>query len=172
MFKNPLPILLTFVLGCTATLEDFYGMSRYKRADIVCSESEIARERKSKISQLGNEFRKIQLNVDQKKELLERGYRIHRYCRQIPIQIEPNCEDNDDCAVQGYTQSCEETPVAINYDYEEKKLQQLEDSLDLTKYSLNAAEVVWELAYAECHKKVQALSVQESFRYYESGREP
>ena len=172
MSSRVLLVFLAFVLGCSATLGDFYGMSRFKRADLVCSQSKNAREQKSKINQFAYELQKTQLDIDQKKQLLERGYRVHRYCRDIPNQIDPNCKDKDDCANQTYTQICEETPVPINYAYEEKKLNQLENSLASARYSLDEAEAVWEISYTECNAKVQELSVQESFSYYESRTEP
>ena len=172
MSSRVLLVFLAFVLGCSATLGDFYGMSRFKRADLVCSQSKNAREQKSKINQFAYELQKTQLDIDQKKQLLERGYRVHRYCRDIPNQIDPNCEDKADCTNQTYTQICEETPVPINYAYEEKKLNQLENSLASARYSLDEAEAVWEISYKECSAKAQDLSVQESFSYYESRTEP
>ncbi len=165
-------IFSMFTLGCTATLEDFYGMSKFKRADLVCSHSKIARERKSKIEELSYEVRETKLRVDKKKELLDIGYRVHRHCRQVPVQSDTNCEVKDDCKVYSYTRVCEETPVPIDYQYEEKKLNQLENNLASTNYSLTEAEINWEFSYAKCSDKVRALSVQESFSYYESGREP
>ena len=48
----------------------------------------------------------------------------------------------------------------------------IENSLASASYSLDEAEAVWEISYAECNEKVQDLSVQESFSYYESGIEP
>tara|TARA_X000001036_G_C20495284_1_gene731545 strand:+ start:51 stop:572 length:522 start_codon:yes stop_codon:yes gene_type:complete len=172
MTSRVLPVFLIFVLGCAATLEDFYGMSRFKRADLVCSQSKSAREQKSKINQFAYELQRIQRDIDQKKQLLERGYRVHRHCRDIPNQIDPNCKDKDDCAIHTYTQICEETPVAINYAYEEKKLNQLENLLASASYSLDEAEAVWEISYTKCNEKVQDLSVKESFSYYESRTEP
>ena len=172
MVSRVLLVFLVFVLGCAATLEDFYGMSRFKRADLVCSQSKNAREQKSKINQFAYEIQKTQRDIEQKKQLLERGYRVHRYCRDIPNQIDPNCKDKDDCANQTDTQICEETPVPINYAYEEKKLNQLENSLASASYSLDEAEAVWDISYTECNAKVQDLSVQESFSYYESRIEP
>ena len=66
MTNRVLLVFLAFVLGCSATLEDFYGMSRFKRADLVCSQSNNAREQKSKISQFAYELQNTQLDIDQK----------------------------------------------------------------------------------------------------------
>ena len=172
MHRMLFSILIIFTIGCALTLEDFYSMSRYKRAELVCRQSENARTRQSEISQLDYEHSRIQAEIRQKEYLLETGYRIHRQCRQVPAKPDSSCVENNECIERAYVEDCVETPIPIDYRYEERKLLDLREELSTTNYLWTEAKVDWELAYNTCYEKAQSLSVKESYGYYERGGEP
>ncbi len=172
MHRKLLPILIIFTVGCALTLEDFYGMSRYKRAELVCGQSDNARHKKSEISQLDDEYREVQVEISRKEQLLEKGFRIHRQCRKVQVKSDSNCVENNECVEKTYVEDCVETPIPINYDYEERKLEELRAALSSINFLLTESKADWELAYNNCYERAQSLSVKESYEYYEQGREP
>ncbi len=144
--------VVAFLLtGCTS-LEDFQKMTPSARAHKTCQNDVTVRHYKSQIYQYTNEIEQID-------DLLLKGYKTRENC--TTITYERNSEDKP---VNAIKKICTDVVIPINdYVYEFEKNRRAELSIQLEQ-----AQDRKQLNFDKCFDKVQTMSAEQAFNYYDN----
>ena len=152
--------------GCAVTLEDFMMLTPEERARQVCSNAEAVRSLNAQITALART--KAQTEAD-----LARGYKLHRECREIPVQVgsRTHCRDvpgGRDCRTTpeiAYQTQCRDIPVALNLELERQKLAEINSMLPTLTQKLSTMSDA-------CYRATLLMPAAMSYEYYRSGTMP
>ena len=156
---------VSFIVGGCASLDSFKEMTAYERAKYACSS-------KKDIRSFDKRIKSSSSAISELESVIATGYRTHKSCKQVQVNSGvQNCTSRivlgtiqTDCGPSlfpSYRTVCEETPVAIDGDLEERKLKRHRDERKSLRQLRSDS-------YDRCHKTVQALSAEEAFSYYEN----
>lgn len=158
------PLYLFILSGCAATLEDFQEMSASERTDYVC-------ERHREVKYLTKKVNENYDAITDTEAAIGRGYRLHESCKEVTIirpdvqechvvKDELKCVEKDEKETQTV---CEDIPVAIDGELEERKLRRYERDYDDFSAQLDRQ-------IAACRAEVKRLGADAAFDYYQSVR--
>ena len=170
-----LPIIGVLMLGgCAATLEDFQAMTASERADYLCN-------RHRQVESLDDDINKLEKQIAELEGVLTRGYRLHRSCKSVPLEIvgidaekktvcyrderKIFCKQVDD--VTGFEleerEVCEDVPVEIDGDLERDKMR---EAVRLVNEYRREADALFD----QCYRKARQMGAEDAFRFYQSVR--
>ena len=159
--------------GCVS-VDDFRKMGPAERSHFVC-------QRYSEVRQLDAEIDALSADIVEIEEALHRGYRIHTSCKQEPVTASTTskkkvkskctpdgrggmvCEEEEivtDDPKTEYRTVCEETPVAIDSEFEEEKLRRYD-------WELDDLAAIRDEVYGACILEVNRMSAEEAYDFYQ-----
>ena len=160
------------LLGGCASLDDFRGMSPSERADYVC-------DRHYDVKQLDAEIAAAESEIADISAALARGFRLHRYCKQIPVKrkTREKCSTEQQNSESGggevevceeiseikHEEFCEDIPVPIDGEFER-------DKRDRRRGELRNLENELARVFTACTNEVRQMSAERAFDYYQSHR--
>ena len=171
----------TLITGCVATLEQFSEMGPYDRALMVCDNSLEARAQKRKINSMADKIYTLSSDIALRRGVLDRGYRIHRECwRQYATRTvcqeltggRIECREERDPNDWVGEEVCKETPVTIDADYEENKLEGELERLASAKIKLANLKSGYRDNRERCYLRAEQLSPEEAHEHYKNQDEP
>lgn len=152
-----LTAVAVLLLAACTTVDDFRRYSPDQRAQLVC-------ERDSGIRAQDQRLAEWQAQHAQTQQALDRGYHVHRQCREVPTAATEVCETEGNRRVCRTRESkprleCEETPVPLNVALEKEKL---------AAYALNIQQQAQarDQAWQACFARVRALSPEAAFTLF------
>lgn len=154
-------LCLLLVLTSCVTLDDFKKMSAQQRAETVCKNQQVLRNIDYKISSL-------QSDIDDSRNALARGYRVHRECHDIEVEGDTkvtNCtktENQVQCVEtrpKRIKNVCTETPVALDSAQEKENIRGWSAEIDSLRYQRKDK-------YQQCYNQIYPLSPEEAYKYY------
>lgn len=156
-----------FFVGCAATRQDFDEMSLPERQAAVCYEAAAFKQRKQQMA-----F--YEEAIEDKQELLSRGYRVHTSCQMVTVALPAkDCSGMSDlaaafCRGEPTTKQerrCVETPVTIDPEFEKKEL----ESYRLALSNLSAQHIS---KTQSCFVRVAEMPPEAAYVYYAERMEP
>ena len=187
IIKSIVPILsVTVLTGCTTTktLEDFYNMSSQSRAMDVCNNANAERIALQTITQIDTEINSTVVSITERNQALERGYRVHKSCTSTPnnntittcnkdpFTKQVTCREQKDPWDWSKTTTCTETPVAIDADYEERKIKELTSRLSELKTDRAFKDSDRNNQWDDCIVRVKTLPIAEAHLHYMNKTRP
>jgi hypothetical protein len=155
-------IIISMLLSsCFTNLNDFQEMSRNERSEFVCVRDDGYKEHYRYQTD-------VQSKVDNSLNVLSRGYRVHKSCRNVAVKtpgkvscttigIYTDCKQKSNTT---YEKRCTETPVSIDATLERSNLDKLERLLQSAKKSTSKS-------YNDCYYKIKSMSAERAFNYYD-----
>ncbi|MCY4324556.1 MAG: hypothetical protein OXC81_00825 [Betaproteobacteria bacterium] len=167
-------VLAALLSGCVS-VDDFRKMTPYERSHFVCS-------RHREVRGLDGEIDALLANISEIEETLQRGYRVHRSCKQVPVTesttskktVKSKCrphKKNKDTMIceeeeilvedprQEYHTVCDETPVAIDAAFEQEKLRGY-------RWELDDVAAIRDEVYSACVMQVDQMNAEEAYDFY------
>ena len=161
-----LSTVLSTLVGCT-TLKDFESMSTLTRTEFVC-------ERDRRVNDYKKRQEAATRNISKISQLLDQGHRMVESCEVKTVSVPKKvCTETIVSSTQEKTttcttieeptvsESCRQIPIAIDAGFEERKRQELIDSLPELQSKRSAA-------YKSCFNKVGLMTASEAYNYYEN----
>lgn len=152
-----LTALTALLLTACTTVDDFRRYSPDRRAQLVC-------ERDNSIRAQDQRLAEWQALHAQTQQALDRGYHVHRQCREVPTAATEVCEIEGKRRVCKTREAkprleCEETPVPLNVALEKEKL---------VAYAQNIQRQAQEReqSWQACFARVRALSPEAAFALF------
>ena len=155
--------------SCASTISknDFMSMSLPERQTTVCYEADAFLSRKAQLEG-------YQAQILEKQEVLNRGYRVHKYCQQVTVPLpQQDCSELEGfakgmCQAQRKSKKerrCTENPVSIDPEYEEAA----RDKYLAAYTKLNSQHLA---QTQSCLTKVAQITAEEAYVYYSQRIEP
>ena len=176
-------ILSSFLISsCSSTrsLSAFEKMDSNKTAEVVCTNTREAKSMAASLTDRRQSSLQFGRSISEISAVLSRGYRIHRQCTTVYRQLEEctesygkfTCRKVRDPSDWIGTQSCTESPVSIDPNYEERRLEEL----SLTKRELDDVISIEELKSAKyqtnCRSRAWSLTPNDAFQHYQNNTAP
>lgn len=150
--------------GCTS-VADFLEMTPEHRAAVTCARAEPLRRLEARVGEIRAALGTAEANV-------ERGYAVHRSCRDVPDGTDTHCRRDryGDLHCRSFDRTrlvrrCSDTPVAIDVRAEGEKARRL-------RGELAAAEAELRRARSDCEARAMNLTAEEAFYLWENGIMP
>ncbi len=154
------------VSGCATTVDDFAALTPEQRAEKACGNVNEFKQDLKELNALSSAIAQTEMD-------LNRGYKIHKTCHSIQVagSEQTNCYQTingikcETISQPNYQTVCNETPVAIDAEFETKKLEKMKALYPVMKESLKKR-------YGACYKMVVQMTPEQAFAVWKSRTKP